>query len=73
MTGEGQCGTNADGSRNSEYCGYCFKEGRFSFTGSYEEFLEMQVRIAQERMNMPEDKAREMASAILPTLKRWKA
>jgi hypothetical protein len=37
-----------------------------------EEFIERQVKIAQEKMNLPENKAREMANNILPNLKRWK-
>jgi len=43
------------------------------FWGTLAEFTEMQVKIATEKMNMPEDKAREMANAVLPKLKRWKA
>lgn len=55
-----------------EYCEFCFKDGQFTFNGTYEEFVEKQVKIAMEKMDMPEDKAREMANKILPTLKRWK-
>ena len=29
LTKDDDCGTNADGSRNYDYCQYCFKDGRF--------------------------------------------
>lgn len=64
-------GTNHDGSLNNDYCVFCFKEGEFTFDGSFEEFVEKQVKIAMEKMNMSEEEARSMASSILPTLKRW--
>lgn len=33
-------GTNADGSKNLEYCSYCFQNGEFSFQGTVNEFQE---------------------------------
>jgi len=65
-------GTNEDESKSEEYCTYCFQNGKFTFDGSLEEFIEMQVKIVAEKMNIPEDKARKMGNAFLPKLKRWK-
>lgn len=65
-------GTNADGSRNDEYCIFCFEDGGFTFNGSYDDFVEKQVKIAQEKMGLPANKARETANGVLPNLKRWK-
>lgn len=65
-------GTNGDGSRNGEYCRFCYQGGEFNFKGGYEEFVELQVRIAREKMDMPEDQARELANSVLPGLRRWK-
>jgi len=31
-------GTNADGSKNLEYCSYCYKDGAFLFEGTRNEF-----------------------------------
>jgi hypothetical protein len=31
-------GTNADGSKNTEYCSYCYQKGVFTFTGTLPEF-----------------------------------
>jgi hypothetical protein len=64
-------GNNADKSKNSEYCRYCYQNGRFTVNMSLEEFIEKQIQIAQEKLGMPEEKARRMAQTILPTLKRW--
>jgi hypothetical protein len=35
------------------------------------EYIEMQIKIAVEKLGMPEEKARQMAKKI-PNLKRWK-
>lgn len=37
---EGTRGTNADGSRNDDYCVYCYKEGKFTQDFSMEEMIE---------------------------------
>ena len=36
-------GTNADGSKNEEYCKYCFENGAFTFPGTMEEMIEICV------------------------------
>lgn len=33
-------GTNADGSKNEQYCSYCYQNGAFTFNGTVEEFQE---------------------------------
>lgn len=65
-------GTNADGSKNTEYCHFCFKDGNFTDEGiTMEQKIEKMVGMAKN-MNIPETQARTMAQNILPTLKRWK-
>jgi len=65
-------GTNADGSRNTDYCHLCFKDGKFTDEGiTMEQKIENMVSFARG-MNISEDNAREMAKNILPGLKRWK-
>jgi hypothetical protein len=72
LRGENDLGTNADGSKNKEYCRFCYQEGKFTDEGiSLEQKIEKLVGMAKQ-MRIPEDKAREMAQNILPTLKRWK-
>ena len=68
---EGDLGTNADGTKNKEYCHFCFKDGKFTDEGvTMEQKIEKMVEIAKQ-MNIPEDKARELAQTTLPKLKRW--
>lgn len=33
-------GTNTDGTTNNEYCGYCYKDGKFTFEGNVSDFQE---------------------------------
>lgn len=67
-------GTNADGSRNEDYCQYCFKNGKFTFHGTMEEMIEICVpHMAEANPNMSEDEARKAMLAWFPTLKRWKS
>ena len=69
---EEDCGTNDDGSRNDEYCRYCYKDGQFTANVTMDEFVERQIRIAKEKLGMPEEQARAMAHKTIPTLGRWK-
>jgi hypothetical protein len=65
-------GRNEDGSKSEEYCFHCFQGGRFSDDGiTLQEKIDKNVRFAK-KMGMPEEQAREMASSILPKLKRWR-
>ncbi len=73
MTKEGDFGTNADGSRNADYCAHCFSKGAFTEPGmTLEQMIERLVQFAP-KMNMPENKVRAMAKKNLPNLKRWRA
>ena len=59
-------------SENKEYCEYCFKDGKFTDEGiTMEGKIKKNIEIAV-KMGMDEDKAKEMANSIIPTLKRWK-
>ncbi len=65
-------GTNADGSQALDYCKFCFRKGAF-----LEPKVTLQVMISKsvthmtQTLNIPRDKAMEMARAVIPTLKRW--
>jgi len=66
-------GSNADGGKNHEYCQYCWQDGEFTAQMELPEFIEMQVKIAVEKLGMEESEAREVAEATLPELDRWRA
>lgn len=73
MQKDGDFGTNGDGSKNEEYCHFCFKDGKFTDQEiTMEQKIEKIVKIAVSQMNMSEAQAREMANNIIPKLKRWR-
>jgi hypothetical protein len=62
----GDYGTNADGSRSTEYCFHCHQYGRFLDEGiTLQEKIEKNVRFGVQ-MGMAEDMARHMCETILP-------
>ena len=66
-------GTNADGSRNEEYCRYCFEKGEFTFQGTMEEMIEACApNMAAANPDMDEEEAKKIMLQWLPTLKSWK-
>jgi hypothetical protein len=68
-----QGGTHADNSKTNEYCSYCFTGGKFTDEGiTLEQKMEKNIRMAVEKLNIPENQARAMALNTLPHLKRWK-
>ena len=65
-------GTNENGSKNNEFCHFCFQNGRFTDEGiTMDEKIEKNINIAMN-MGISEDKAKEMANNTIPNLKRWK-
>ncbi len=68
----GNHGTNADGSPAFEFCSICFKDGEFTNPNqTLDEMIESSVENMTADLNMPRQKAEELASAFIPTLKRW--
>ena len=71
LTKPADFGTNADGSRNGEYCLYCFQTGRFTSDLTMRQMIDKLVGFAP-KMGMTEPQARAMAEDVLPNLKRWR-
>jgi hypothetical protein len=72
-TTNAEYGTNADGSKNEDYCKYCFENGKFTQDCTMEEMIEFCVsHMASANSGMSEDNARKMMFELFPTLKRWK-
>jgi len=64
-------GTNSDGSKNTEYCSYCYQDG---------EFTSPEITTAQEMQKFCIEKMKEMGMSKfmawlftrnIPKLKRW--
>ncbi|MFH1512892.1 MAG: zinc ribbon domain-containing protein [Bacillota bacterium] len=66
-------GSNADGSKNEEYCMYCYANGEAQFKGTMEEMIEICVpHVVSANPGMTVDAARKIMADVLPTLKFWK-
>ncbi len=64
-------GTNKDGSKNEDYCTYCYQNGAFTS----EETMEGMIEICVPHMikaGYDEAAARKELDVLLPQLKRWK-
>ena len=71
------CGTNADGSTNFDYCQYCFKDGKFLQECTMDEMIEHCAQFVDEvNKNMPKPMTKEeykqMMQAFFPMFKRWR-
>lgn len=70
-------GTNADGSRNEDYCIYCYEGGKFTQDMTMEQMIEHCAQFTDEinrhsGQNMTKDEAKDMMRQFFPNLKRWK-
>lgn len=63
-------GTEKDGSKNSDYCRYCYQNGAFTNPGLTLEEMKEHMMKKMENVNLPEDIV-EVAISRLPYLKRW--
>ena len=70
-------GTNADGSKNENYCMYCYKDGKFTNDCTMDEMIEFCAQFVDDvNKNMPKPMTKEeykdMMRQYFPMLKRWK-
>jgi hypothetical protein len=66
-------GSNEDGSKNEDYCKYCYENGAFTSNCTMDEMIELCVpSMAAANAGMSEEEARNMMKEFFPTLKRWK-
>ena len=64
-------GTNKDGSKNSDYCIYCYKDGEFTAPDvTMEEEIEICVPFMKDQ-GFTEEQARKIMQDTFPHLKRW--
>lgn len=66
-------GTMSDGTTHSEFCMFCYKDGEFTNpTQTMEEMIQSSIENMTQDLGMTEEKAKEIAWAYIPNLKRWK-
>jgi len=64
-------GSNADGSRTSEYCSHCYERGAFTQPSITVEEMKTLVEGKLRSMHFPGFLARRFARDV-PTLRRWR-
>lgn len=65
-------GTNADNTKNDDYCCYCFKKGKFTYECTMDELIEQCApMISNGNPYKNIDEAKNAMKEIFPTLKRW--
>ena len=69
-------GTNADGSKNEEYCIYCYKDGAFTGDFTMEEMAEFCTQFVDEYnkntgQNLTREEYKQMLLQYYLSLKRW--
>ncbi len=77
LTKKEDCGTNADGSINYDYCQYCYADGKYLQDFTMEEMIEHCAQFVDEvNKQMPQPMTKEeykqMMHNFFPMLKRWK-
>ena len=70
-------GTHAEGSKNEDYCIYCYKDGRFLQECTMDEMIEHCAQFVDEvNKHMPKPMTKEeykqMMQLFFPMLKRWR-
>ncbi len=78
LTSKDDCGTNADGSINYDYCKYCYQDGKFLQDCTMEEMIEHCAQFVDEvNKNMPQpmtqEEYKQMMRHFFPMLKRWRS
>jgi predicted N-acetyltransferase YhbS len=76
LTRKEDCGTNADGSINYDYCQYCYADGKYLQDFTMEEMIEHCAQFVDEvNKQMPQPMTKEeykqMMRNYFPMLKRW--
>ena len=64
-------GTNADGTENPDYCGWCYQDGEFT-GGGLDEVIERNAPYLMQATGYSQEEAVSFLGALLPTLKRWR-
>ena len=77
LTKDEDCGRNADGSINFDYCQYCFQDGKFLQECTMEEMIDHCAQFVDEVNKMlPEpmtqEQYKQMMHGYFPMLKRWR-
>lgn len=65
-------GTNADGSKNEDYCVYCYQNGAFAQDCTMEEMIDFCLNCEGAPAFGSREEAEKAMREWFPTLKRWR-
>lgn len=66
-------GTDADGSKNQDYCVHCYQDGEFrDANATLEGMIESCAGIMAEKTGIEREQAKAQLSQLMPRLKRWR-
>ncbi len=66
-------GTEKNGSKSSDYCKDCYKNGEFTSKITKERMIEISIPyLMKEKPELSAEAARKEMETFFPTLKRWK-
>lgn len=69
---DGDFGTNNDGSKNEDYCVYCYKDGVFTHDMTMDEMIAFCAdHVSEWDMKLTREEAVTMMKGTFPGLKRW--
>lgn len=72
LTDEKMFGTNQDGSKNEDYCIYCYKDGNFVGNSTMEQMIDFCAPICVKEGVYPDmEAAKAEMMKYFPKLKRW--
>ena len=77
LTRDEDCGLNADGGINFDYCKYCFADGKFLQECTMDEMIDHCAQFVDEVNKMlpepmTEEQYKQMMRSYFPMLKRWR-
>jgi hypothetical protein len=69
----GNFGTMTDGSKNPEYCSFCFQNGAFTNPDqTVAEMVQSSIGFMTANLGFTAEKAAEMSNSVIPNLRRWR-
>jgi hypothetical protein len=63
-------GSNADGTKNTQYCSHCYEQGRFTLPDLTAEQMQQRVGARLRSIGMPDAQVQGLV-AMIPRLQRW--
>lgn len=73
MSEEEHFATNADGSKNEDYCAYCYRDGNFTADCTMEGMIDFCLNCEGSEEWFPDkEAAKKQMQEWFPSLKRWK-